>query len=213
MENALRLIIEPLIRWLPVIFPLFMGSALIAYFWLKEKGSSSHFLKSFSYQRLALIGAGYHILYAALWSFGIYFYWSYVARQSAEAAKFYRVLLGWNYFSEHIWLAYWLNAVLAIAMAFFFYLFLRLLGHRNERFFAEGEEELGLACSLAVGWPNFVLFLPLVFLSVVIISVARMLVWKQEYTRLGPPFLLAMALAMILGAWLIRETGLSILII
>ena len=73
----------------------------------------------------------------------------------------------------------------------------------RERFFEEGELDLGFLSALLIGWPNFVVFVPLVFLSVVIIAVFRRVFLKELYTTLGLPMLLATLLVLAFGDFLV----------
>lgn len=109
-----------------------------------------------------------------------------------------------DYLLFYSWGRFWLNVAVVFAAALIFYLFLKILQKYKERFFIEGETELGALCVLAAGWPNFVFFLPLVFLAVVSISIFRMLVLKKMYTTLGYPLFLAAILALAFGDRLIR---------
>lgn len=104
-----------------------------------------------------------------------------------------------------------MNVLLSIVVAFAFYAFLKALKKHNDRFFHEGETELGLLLALIVGWPNFVVFVPLVFLAVVLVSIFRGIYMKEMYTTLGTPMLLAALITMIFGSYLIGAFGLTVL--
>ncbi len=86
---------------------------------------------------------------------------------------------------------FWFPLLLSALLAFLFYLFLKMLQKYNGRFFETGETELGFLLALAVGWPKFVIFLPLALLFVVLIAIFRGIVAKEKYTTLGVPLLLA----------------------
>ncbi len=86
---------------------------------------------------------------------------------------------------------FWFPLLLSAFLAFLFFLFLKMLQRYNERFFEAGETELGFLLALAVGWPKFVVFLPLALLFVVLVSVIRGIVTKERYTTLGIPLLIA----------------------
>jgi hypothetical protein len=92
-----------------------------------------------------------------------------------------------------------------------FYLFLVFLKKYKERFFEEGEVELGFILALTVGWSNFIVFLPLVFLSVILVSIFRKIVFKETYTTLGAPLLLAALLVLLFGRYFIDILGLAAL--
>jgi hypothetical protein len=99
--------------------------------------------------------------------------------------------------------------VVSLIAASLFYLFLVFLKKYQERFFEEGEAELGFLLSLMVGWSNFIVFLPMVFLSVVLVSIFRQLVFKEAYTTLGIPFILSAFIVLLFGNYLVSLLGLA----
>ncbi len=116
-----------------------------------------------------------------------------------------------GYFLFYSWGRFWLNLVIVLAVSFVFYLFLKFLKRYKERFFKPYETELGFLTALLVGWPNFVIFVPLVFLSVVVISLFRLVLLKELYTTLGVPFIVSAALTLVWGGQLVKILGLGIL--
>jgi len=116
-----------------------------------------------------------------------------------------------GYFIFYIWNRFWLSAVLGILIAWIFYKFLVFLRKYRERFLGEGEAELGLLTALLSGWPGFVVFVPLVFVSVALISVMRNAFMKEKYTTLGPSFLLAAAAILAFGPYFSGTFGLQLL--
>lgn len=116
-----------------------------------------------------------------------------------------------GYFLFYSWGHFWINVLLSIAVAFAFYGFLKVLKRHNDRFFYEGEMELGLLMALIVGWPNFVVFVPIAFLAVVFVSIFRGVYLKEIYTTLGTPMLLAALVTIISGSNLINVLGLTVL--
>lgn len=116
-----------------------------------------------------------------------------------------------GYFLVYSWGRFWLSPLLAIMVALAFYWFLRVLERYQARFFEEGETELGLFAALLAGWPGFVIFLPFVFVSVVLISLIRLVAFKEAYTTLGIPLLLAACVALLWGDALISFFDLWVL--
>lgn len=164
------------------------------------------FRRQFDYKPLIFILAASRILYAVFLTSNQYRIWS-----QDEMAKFLLDTPGYLLFYSYG--RFWLNVFIAIGLAFVFYLFLKFLKKYQERFFEEGEPELGFLTALIVGWPNFVIFIPLIFISVVLISIFRGIVLKKAYTTLGWPFLLAAFLTLVWGNWLIQVFNLGVLII
>ena len=108
-----------------------------------------------------------------------------------------------GYFLFYSYGRYWLRAILTIGAAFLFYFFLRLLRRHRHRFFEDGETELGLLLALIVGWPQVVIFVPLIFFFVVIISFIRLLLFRAHYTTLGYPFFVSALVTRLFGSNLI----------
>ena len=104
-----------------------------------------------------------------------------------------------GYFLFYILMRFWLSVFVSIAVALLFGALLGILKKRRERFFDVGEIKLGMLAAFLVGWPNFTIFLPIVFGSIVIISVIRLIVFKIKYTTLGFPFILACGATFILS--------------
>jgi hypothetical protein len=117
--------------------------------------------------------------------------------------------LGYLFF--YSWGRFWLNALLSIAVAALFFWYLRMLERRNARFFEEGEPELGFLMALLVGWPDIVVFVPFVFLAVVLTSVFRGTVLRQPLTTLGWPFLIAALVTLTCGGLILDVCGLVVL--
>lgn len=116
-----------------------------------------------------------------------------------------------KYFIFYVFNRFWLGVLIGAGVSFLFYLFLKFLEKRQSRFFIEGETRLGFLMALISGWPGFVIFLPLVFVSTVLIAIYRKLILKESYTTLGYPFLLATGLALILGRIIIDVLDFGIL--
>jgi hypothetical protein len=116
-----------------------------------------------------------------------------------------------GYFIFYSWGRFWFNALLAVGISFLWWLFLGFLRRRNERFFEIGEPELGFLMALIVGWPGIVLFVPLVFAFVVLVSLFRSAVLKKPFTTLGWPFLLAALATLIFGNMLLTVLGFTVL--
>ncbi len=169
----------------------------------------------------------FRVIYAGLLSVTQYYVWysqeftklliNSPLGSEVPLSNFLRGILGpvldsnLGYFLFYSWGRFWIGALLSIFIAFCFYAFLRALRKYNDRFFYKGEIELGLLLALVVGWPNFVVFVPLIFLAVVLVSIFRGIYFKEAYTTLGAPMLLAALLTMIFGSSLIKFLGLAVL--
>ncbi len=115
-----------------------------------------------------------------------------------------------GYFVFYAWGHFWVNVLLIITMSSVFYIFLKALKKYSDRFFNEGELELGFILALVVGWPNFIIFIPLVFIAVIFVSIFRGLYFREAYTTLGVPMLIATPTTMIFGSYLIKLLQLTV---
>lgn len=96
-----------------------------------------------------------------------------------------------GYFLYYAWGRFFLAAVLAFICALVFYGFLKVLEKYNPRFFKEGEVKVGFIVSLLIGWPWFVVLIPATFVVTIFVSVFKKIFFKEPYTTLGMPMLIA----------------------
>lgn len=183
------------------IFPdIFFGIIfLIAVFFYIKKYSFDNVGQK--YKKLIFLTIIFRLFYAILLTGIQYYVWT--------QSEFTKIMIDaptggifngkYGYFLFYSFGRFWLNTIILIVMAYVFYLFLIFLKKYRERFFDEGEIELGFLAVLIVGWPNFVIFMPFVFMFVVLISIFKMIFLKEHYTTLGLPFILAMLTALIFG--------------
>lgn len=190
--------------------------ALAAFFYFADKPRNIF--------KLALATIAFRVFYVAFITFGQYYIWANnkftqilvnspvgkdVPLRGDIPSFFFNNQLG--YFLFYSWGRFWLNLVIILAVSFLFYLFLKFLKRYKERFFRPYEVELGLLTALIVGWPNFVIFIPLVFLFVVVVSLFRLIFLKEPYTTLGVPFILSAVVTLIWGSELIQIFNLTVL--
>ncbi len=203
-------ILLPIVTWLPTVF-FWVVFVLTAGAYLKRHSVS---LKSWV-RRLIAVAVSYYLVYAALSTMAQYYafkageltkkFLDMPLNQSLHGVTFWMKIpfiansrLG--YFVLYSWEHFWFPALLSILAGLVFWAVLKALGKYKERFFEDGEVELGALAALLVGWPNFIIFVPAVFLSIVIISVIRMAFFEESYTTLGIPLLLAVLLTYIFSS-------------
>ncbi|MEK9154948.1 MAG: hypothetical protein AAB596_02675 [Patescibacteria group bacterium] len=197
--------------------------ALAFYRFLKRKLSSQPIEKIL--KSLILYSVIFYAAYAAILTLGQYYIWS--------QSEFGRTLLNsplndkslvdvlakfsWladnslGYFIFYSYGRFWLEILISVALAAGFYLFLKLLKKHNDRFFENGETELGFLTALIVGWPKFIIFLPLIFVFVILVSIFRRVYFKEFYTTLGWPMLWAALITLIIGNTLIEIFNFGVL--
>jgi hypothetical protein len=214
--------------WLAMTPKVFFGAVLvfaIAVYALRASERWEGFRQVVTLKRLLIATIVFRIAYAALLTTLQYFSWAagglgaLFLKESLDASLPIPFVhsLPWifgsrfGYFIFYSILHFWINVVLSIFIAWLFYRFLILLKRHKERFFDVEETELGFLLALVVGWPTVTVFVPLIFLFVVIASLTRLIVFKEAYTTLGWPFILAATATLLFGDFLLIATGLSVL--
>lgn len=210
---TLIILFAPKIFW---SFIFFLG--VFRYFFRNHQLAERRFFKIITYKLLIYLAVGFRVGYAVFLTVVQYLVWlkqpltklllNSPVDQSVPIPFLFRHS---GYFAFYAFGRFWLNVLIAVGLAFAFYLFLKALKKRQERFFEEGEVELGFLVALIAGWPNFVIFLPLVFVSVVLTSIFRLIFFKEAYTTLGWPFILAIFLILVWGNKLITIFHLGVL--
>jgi hypothetical protein len=199
-------IMEKVLLWLPsVFFGLILVSAALIYrkaFSQSEAGPAEKRIKVVLY-----VAVGFEIFYAIVLSASQYYVWS--------TSEFTRLLLpptaSIKYFIQYSFTHFWLGTFCSFFLSLLFYSLLSALKKKNENFFLPGETQLGFLCALVSGWPDFVLYLPLLLISTVIVSLARRLIAHEERTTLGWPMILAAVVTLLAGNYLIDLLGLGVL--
>ncbi len=222
-QPIINFLIGPFLTWLPIV----------AFFIIAILASVIYFLRNYpekakkitNYKFLIIFTIVFKTLYALLYSFGYYYVWSGEAVSEvllnsplnsnvppSIVTKLFPTLFASDlgYFFYYVYGRFFINLFLAVGIAYAFWAFLRFLKKYKDRFFEAGETELGLLCALIVGWPNFLVFIPIVFLSIIIVSILRGIFLKEAYTTMGWPFLLATFVCLIAGNWLIQILNLSV---
>lgn len=184
-----------------------------------RKFGRSRFLSRISYKALIWLALAFKVLYASLETFGQYYVWAggiftkfFLDQRVADLGvlKEFSGKLFWifnnrfGYLIFYSWGRFWMSVFVSLVVAAVFFMFLKVLKKYKERFFEEGEVELGFLLALVVGWPNFIVFLFAAFLSVVLVSVIRIIFFKEFYTTLGMPFLIAAFISVFFGAYFIN---------
>lgn len=208
-------LLDLFLDWFPAVF-LAGTLVLSAVFYFSKKNLTSKFFK------LIIAVVSFRIFYAVALTLVQYYVWSQSEltkiltqsplSDSVPLPVFDFIFSGrLGYFLFYSYGRFWLNAVVSIFAAFCFYLFLKTLKKRKERFFESGETELGFLAALIVGWPNFVVFLLLVFVLVILISIFRGIFLKEAYTALGWPFILTTLIVLFFGDNLIQSLDFGVL--
>lgn len=211
-------LLGPFAIWAPLVFALAVFSAGALFYYKK--------FNSVKYGLLIKITVAFKILFAVFLSVGQYYIWS--------GSEFTKLLLNsplvsdvpanlitdlfptlfasnLGYFLFYSWGRFWLNLLILLIASLAFWIFLRALKRHKERLFDTGEVELGFLMTLLSGWPGFVLFVPLAFVFVILISIIRGVFLKEMYTTLGYPMLAAGLICILFGDNLIKILNLTVL--
>lgn len=195
-----------------VVLGIIFLTAFYFYYFSARGGSAEGGKKDklkFLINKLIVAALSFLALLALIKTMNQYYIWS--------GNELSRLLLPphWSieYFIFYAFGHFWIGTLMVAAISFLFYLFLKFLEKRQSRFFIEGETALGFLAALIVGWPGFVIFLPLVFIFTALVAIYRRLVLRESYTTLGYPFLLAAGLVLVFGRAIIDALSLGVLII
>lgn len=195
-------LLGPFLSFLPIIvFSAIALGTIIRY--INSDGELSYSLPS--YRTLARSMILFYILYACILTVGQYYVWSQDPTQTFLNSPIDSSLpipivssIPWfqtnplGYFVLYSFIRFWIQPLLSIAMAYAFLYFLKILVKYRARFFEEGDVILGFLTALIVGWPAIIVFLIVTFLSVLIISVIRLVRYNEQFTTLGPSFIIGM---------------------
>jgi hypothetical protein len=211
------------LEWLPKIF---FGIILIlaAIHYVRQSRGLPTSTK-IAYKKLIIYTLLFYAAFGILLTYGQYWIWdqteftriflsSPLEREALEPifkSFFWMFDHKLGYFMNYVLGRFWLELFISVGLAYFFYALLRLVRRHREEFFLEGETELGLLAALTAMWPNFVIFLPAVFLLVILFSIFRQVWYKESFTTLGYPFLVAGFITLLLGDFLIKILNLTFL--
>lgn len=176
---------------------------LAIFFYAKQRqGTGERLAKCIQLLVFAVFGG--RVLDAAIKTVGQYYLWSksgHLTQTLISAgldnnlpSVFNKIFIfqgSGGYFLFYSMTRFWFNVFASVSIALIFGIMLFALEKRAGRFFEYGETRLGILAAILIGWPNFLIFLPIFFGSTLLISAIRLLFFKIKYTTLGFPFVLA----------------------
>jgi hypothetical protein len=107
-----------------------------------------------------------------------------------------------GYFVYYIWNHFWKEAILSIAAAIGVYIIFLLLRKYKSRLISIHESELGFLFCLLVGWPQIILFLPLVLFLSVVYSILNWFYKREAFCSLFLPFAVSAGIMLVFSAQL-----------
>jgi hypothetical protein len=184
----------PVLSWVTIIL------AGILYFCQSEFKDLSLVFRRFGGVYALLV-----LFFAVVLSVGQYLAWA----NDSTGLNFLPPVQPITYFLGYVWFRFLTPIFISFLVAGAWYLILNLLRRYQDRFFENGEPELGFALALFIGWPKFLVFIPIALVCVVLVSVFRMVVLREAYTTLGWPLVLSALLNLFYGNILISIFGLA----
>ncbi|OGE85895.1 MAG: hypothetical protein A3J48_00980 [Candidatus Doudnabacteria bacterium RIFCSPHIGHO2_02_FULL_46_11] len=198
-----------LVIWLPQIFvAAVLAIACLWYLkpqWLsKLKIPPENLLKN-----LLIATLTFRLFYPFVLSFAQYNLWS----KDPFSQYFLPPHQPLNYFLLYVWGRFWLESVLALAVAGLFWAFLYLIQKNRTGFWTKDDLFLAALLAILTGWPDVIVFLVLVCLYTLLLSLVRLIIFKQTHTQLTSALIIAAIITLLAGDKLINLTGLKVLLI
>lgn len=202
----LNFFLGPFLTWLPITFFIIVFLLSVFFYFTKNRilASYSLFRKLFI---LVIVAIVFRLVYALTISIAQYYIW--------HSQEFTRFLLppyqSIKYFLFYSWGRFWMEHIIAFGATLVFYLFLKILQRYKERFLDKDEIMFGILIILLVGWPNAVVFMPLVFIAAVLVALLSILIFKGKNIGLCPAFIIAGIVTLIFGNTIVDIFGLTVL--
>lgn len=198
--------IDSLLGWLPMAFSLFVYGLVVVFYLFKKSLDGKKTLANTLFI-VTISVVVFRLFYTVIVSLVQYYVW-----KSGDFGKLllppYQTI---GYFLGYSWRRFWLGFMLSLVTSLLFLLFLKLLGKYRANFFEQ--DEIGLLClmSFLVGWPNIVIFIPLVFVISAIFSTFMALAFRKQVVRLRVPVFLSSLFLLIWGHGLVDILSLTVL--
>lgn len=166
------------------------------------------FLKKIKTTSLIYLLVGLTLFFNTFLSVLQYFVW----RSSDFSRFFLPPFTKISYFLTYIFIHFWFASLLAGVVALVFYLLLKLIKKYRNEVISQEELSLILLSGLLVGWPKFIILVPLFFLLTLIFSIVNLLVFKKKTNSLLYPLIFSLIIVFLLGTYLIKYFSLSALL-
>ncbi|MDI6717879.1 MAG: hypothetical protein QMD86_02470 [Patescibacteria group bacterium] len=195
--------IAELSKWISVLFPYAVFFLVLAFYSQKINKGKRNFVYKILICATGVIFAVQGVLKTVIQ----YYDW-----RKSDLSKFllppYQPI---EYFISYSFKHFWLNYILAIIAAFIFYSIMKFFEKKNTRLFNEGEIELGTLMPLILGWNYFLVFIPVCFAVFLIVSIIKKIIFKENYSTISLPIILAGIIILIWGNRIIALLNLSVL--
>lgn len=166
------------------------------------------FLKKIKTTKLIYILIGLTIIFNTFLSVLQYIVW----RGSDFSRFFLPPFTNISYFLTYVFFHFWLPSLLVATVALAVFLLLKLIKKYRNDAISQEELSLILLSGLLVGWPNFVVLVPLFFLLTLIFSIINLLVFKKKTNSLIYPLIFSLIIVFLFGTYLIKYLSLTALL-
>lgn len=115
-----------------------------------------------------------------------------------------------NYFVSYVWLHFWMTPMVTVsASALFGFAAVILNYFGKNRFFEKEEIFSAILGGLASGWPNFILYLALIIILMIIMNFINLIVYRDSQYRLpsGAFIILAALIVVFIGDYIAPYIG------
>lgn len=197
-----------IITWLPIIISyLIFGLTLCNYFFGQQLDLGRLKVRLFSLKSLIIAWLAFMVLYSLCLSGLQYLTW----RHNLLGQYFLPPYQPLRYFINYAWYHFWLSNFIVFSVTVLLIGVLKLFGKYRRNLLKPTEAGLFFLGAMLVGWPNFVLFVPLVFIISVFLSLYFQILKNRKESSLELPILIAILVIFIVGNSLIKMLGLSVL--
>jgi len=190
--------LNSVLPWTPPFFFAVLFGVTVWTYWKRET--------YISFKTLSLLAILFSVFFALLLSGLQYYTWA----QDDFTRLFLPPHQSVSYFLIYSG-RFWGHVVLSLGSALLFWFLLRGLRMWSPESFKRNDISLGVLLVLIVGWPHVVVFVPLAFLLVLLLSIWRLVVMKNSNVSLGSSFLVAAFLVLIWGNEFISLLRLDVL--
>ncbi len=179
--------------------------------------------KERNYKYIIIGGVLFWIIYPAILSVMQFFAWSLdpktqillvqpLASETPIPAIFLKLLdHKYGYFAFFVYGRFFLHSFLLLLSAFVINFLCKAITRYRANILTSDERMMMVIAALSLSWPVVVLFLPMVFLFLVLHSMFQVFVFKQTYTRMLPALCFALIISLIFGHWLLPWANLQVL--
>lgn len=204
-----KMLTKFIFAWFLSWLPLVITSAIILLLVVNNFWANIKFLNKLSTKKLIYIFLGFSILFNLILSTSQYITW-----QSSDFSRFFLPPhTPLSYFIRYSFFHFWLANIISVMCSFGFFFIFKLIKKYRTEIISDQELLLILLSSLLVGWPKFVIFVPLFLAVALIFTLINLLIFRRAKNNLNLPIIISLLVTFLAGNYLINFLSLSPLII